>query len=243
MSRGLGVEANARSIFGGRLAGCEPAELLAYYEARDSVKYFAVADDDETRRDKIDAIVANRFEFNGETYELTGHDFWLRNPSSDLEWQIMLHKFYYATGLGMAYQETGDERYAAKWVELTSSWINTVPLDFLPADVTGRRIQNWIFAHYYFVTTLKSRSVTPSFYVRFLESLNAQIRHLRGNLAPARNHRTLELWVLFLAAVVFPEFDDARELLDFARTELVRNMETDLLADGVQCEQSFDYHH
>ena len=253
MSAVLGVEAGTRPVFTPPLDDFEPAEILAYYQSRHSVKYFPVADDDEVRRDKIDAILANRFDFNGESYQLSqsagspsaapAPAFWLHNPSPDLEWLIQLHKFYYAAGLGMAYCETGDERYAAKWVELTWSWIESTPLDFLPSDVAGRRIRNWIYAHYYFVTPRRPSPVTAEFYQRFLGSLCEQAGYLRDHLSPARNHRTLELCALFWTAVVFPEFRSAAEWLEFARTELTRNMQTDLLPDGVQCELSLDYHH
>jgi hypothetical protein len=237
------MEPGLRSILTEPLGRLSSGEILAYFQSRSSTKYFPVTDADDARRDRIDDILTNRFEFNGERYELTRDRFWLHNPSQDREWLIILHKFYYATGLGMAYAETGDERYAAKWVELTSSWIETTPLDFLPSDVTGRRIRNWIYAHYYFVTTGRPAAVTPEFYQRFLASLEQQASYLRDHLSPHRNHRTLELCALFWTAAVFPEFRAAAEWLAFARQELMYNLETDLLADGVQCELSLDYHH
>ena len=160
MSGVLGVETGIRSLLAEPLCDFEPEEILVYYQSRRSVKYFPVADADEVRRDKIDAVLAGQFEFNGESYQLSQKAFWLQNPSPDLEWLIQLHKFYYAVGLGMAYGETGDERYAEKWVELTSSWIESTPLGFLPSDAAGRRIRNWIYAHYYFVTHGRAASVT-----------------------------------------------------------------------------------
>jgi hypothetical protein len=155
----------------------------------------------------------------------------------------MLHKFYYAVGLGMAYKETGDRRYVEKWVALTSSWIATVPFDFLSADVTGRRVQNWVFAHYYFVDECKSEAVTPEFYQAFLASIHEQVSYLCEHLTPARNHRTLELYTIFLVAVVFPELKGANKWLQFSIDELVKNIHTDVLEDGVHCELSTDYHH
>jgi hypothetical protein len=106
----------------------------------------------------------------------------------------------------------------------------------------GRRIQNWIFAHYYFVT-LNAGAVAPAFYRKFLHSLHEQVCFLLRHLTAARNHRTLELYAIFLAAVVFPEFNDADEWRTFAQDELLKNMQADLLSDGVQCELSTDYHH
>ena len=117
------------------------------------------------------------------------------------------------------------------------------PLDFLPSDVAGRRLRNWIYAHCFFITLTRSPSVTAEFYERFLFSLWEQACYLRDHLSPARNHRTLELCTLFWLAVVFPEFRDSAQGMEFAKAELTRNMQTDLLPDGVQCELSLDYHH
>jgi hypothetical protein len=217
--------------------------LLRHFQTRTAVRYFPVPDAEETKRAKIDDLLKDTFTFNNESHVLPAPVRWLDNPSHDREWQILLHKFYYAVGLGMAYHDTQGDEYAAKWVELTSSWIEAVSHDFLPSDVTGRRIQNWIFAHYYFVTMHQPTEVTPEFYVTFLKSLHDQVCYLREHLSPARNHRTLELCAMFLAAVVFPEFIEAREWLAWSRDELVKNIQSDLLPDGVHCELSTDYHH
>jgi hypothetical protein len=220
-----------------------PDQLLRHFQTRTSIQYFPVVDAIETTREKIDNILNDRFEFNQESHTVPSPIRWAVNPSHDREWLILLHKFYYAVGLGMAYHKTTEPRYAEKWVELTSSWIDAVPLNFLPSDVAGRRIQNWIFAHYYFVTLHQSASICPEFYVRFLDSLRQQVCYLREHLTPARNHRTLELCAIFLAAVVFPEFGEAEEWLAFSTHELSSNIQTDFLPDGVHCELSTDYHH
>ncbi|MBX3321340.1 MAG: hypothetical protein KF890_15805, partial [Nitrospira sp.] len=232
-----------RPIFTPASQGLSAEALLHHFQTRTTVHYFPVPDVVETARPKIDDILMNQFEFNGERHTFSNSPLWLTNLSSDQEWLILLHKFYYAVGLGMAYHETNDLRYAQKWVDLTSSWIRTVPLDFLPSDVAGRRIQNWIFAHYYFVSAKQSESITPDFYLSFLQSLHRQVAYLRDHVTAARNHRTLELCAIFLAAVVFPEFEESHEWLTWSKAELLRNIQSDLLPDGVHCEQSTDYHH
>ncbi len=239
----LGERIEHQPIFAEPFQGLVAKALLEHFQARTTVHYFPVPDAVETARPKIDGILHNQFEFNGERHTFPTSPLWLTNLSSDQEWLILLHKFYYAVGLGMAYQETNDPRYAQTWVDLTSSWIRTVPLDFLPSDVAGRRIQNWIFAHYYFVNTTLPSCVTPDFYHSFLESLHHQVSYLRDHVTPARNHRTLELCAIFLAAVVFPEFAESAEWLQWSKDELVKNIQSDLRPDGVHCEQSTDYHH
>lgn len=206
--------------------------------------FFPVLDSEHTARERIDGILDNWFTFNGETHQLANPIPWTHNPSCDLEWLILLHKFYYAPGLGLAYTQTEDIRFLHKWIELTDSWMASVPLDFLPSDVAGRRIQNWVSAYYYFVSTGASpREVEAAFLDRFRGSLKRQVSHLCGHLTPARNHRTLELTAIFFAALALPEIDDGREWLTLAREELIRNIRTDLLPDGVHCELSTDYHH
>jgi len=221
---------------------CSGEALLEHFRVRPQVRSFAVAEPEETRRDRIDALVGGRFELNGETHEPPEPLDWLRNPSADLEWHIMLHKFYYAVGLGLAYRESGDPRYLERWIGLVSSWIEQVPVGFIAADVTGRRVQNWIYAFHLFVVE-GGATLPAEFLARFLASIDEQVRHLCANLAPERNHRTLALYAIFLAGVVFPELRGAAHWRRFALDELVLNIERDLQDDGVQCEQSTDYHH
>ena len=165
----------------------------------------------------------------------------------------MLHKFYFATGLGMAYDETGNPAYMKTWIALTESWIDTVQPDLLAGRsifndplyvaVEGRRIQNWISAYYYFVTINQNEPPPADFHERLLASIEAQVAFLTLHLAPSRNHRTLELWAVFMAAVVFPEFEAAERWRYLALEELHQNILDDLLPDGVQCELSTHYHH
>ncbi len=233
----------AQSLFREPYCHLTATEIVRHFNERNSIAYFPVIDPVETQRKKIENIIRDEFEFNGESHCNLSPIRWTHNPSQDQEWLILLHKFYYAVGLGMLFVDTQNRRYLEKWVELTNSWINLVPLNFFPSDVAGRRIQNWIFSHYFFVTQGKAEGLDPEFYMKFLSSLSQQVNYLCRNLTPARNHRTLELCSIFLAGVVFPELREASAWLELAKTELVKNIESDLLPDGVHCELSTDYHH
>lgn len=218
------------------------AALLEHFATRTDVCFFPVPDPDETTPEKIDDVLRYRFTFGGETCRFDGEMCWTVNPSADVEWHILLHKFPYATGLGMSYDASGDRRYLECWIALTRSWIEQTPIGFIAADVTARRVQNWIYAYYWFVARNRA-PLPPDFHELFLVSLWEQVDYLIANLHPARNHRTLELYAIFLAAVVFPEMADAARWRRFALREIVVNMQSDLLPDGVQCELSTDYHH
>ena len=224
-------------------ADMDPTQLLAHFRSRSDIHYFAVPDVEETRPEKIEAIMNNRFEFNGEEHSMPEPMDWLRNPSADVEWHILLHKFYYAVGLGVGYSARPGARYATRWMSLTSSWIQQTPVGFIAADVTGRRVQNWIYAYYHFVSHAPAAPICPEFHERFLASLREQVNFLCNNLTPARNHRTLELYAIFLASIVFPEFVDAPRWRELSVAELTKNIQTDLLVDGVHIELSTDYHH
>ncbi len=220
--------------------------LLTHFRSDRGVRFFPVVDPEETKISKIDALVNGCFEFNDEKHRMSDPINWLNNPSADVEWQILLHKFYYAVGLGLAFERSGDNRYAWRWMQLIDSWISTTPVGFIAPDVTGRRVQNWIYSLHYFITSAASdisSIVTPAFLARMLMSLHSQVEFLCANLTPKRNHRTIELTAIFLAGVVFPEMRNARSWRSFALEEMVVNLHDDLLSDGVHCELSTDYHH
>lgn len=224
-------------------AKLSPTQLLNHFHNRPSIRFRPVVDTEHLDPSVIDGILDNVFIFNNERHRYPETVDWLANPSIDIEWLIMLHKCYFFVGLGQRYQATADPRYLNKWTDLTQSWINQVEPGFIASDVTGRRIQNWIFAFYYFVHCQSHPCISPDFLRLFLNSLHQQVSYLCNHLTPARNHRTLELYAIFLAAVVFPEFKDARHWLAWSTKALTDNADQDILADGVHCELSTFYHH
>ena len=217
--------------------------LLAHFRNRDTVRFFAPSKGDHSRVARADLIWRNAFSFNNETHRLPDPIDWHANPSSDIEWLISLHKFYYAKDLGAAYAFSKDERYAHKWVTLIESWIDQVPLGFIDAQVTGRRLQQWIQSFHNFVQGRHSSSVEADFLVKFLGSIHDQALYLTENLTEEGNHRTIELYGIFLVAVLFPELRNADRLLAFAKREILANLRQDLLPDGVHSELSTEYHH
>ena len=234
------------SIFLPPFDALDDAALLAHFRGARGVSCAPVADVDETRPEKIDAIVQGGFEFNGETHRLGDPIDWLHNPSADVEWHILLHKFYYAVGLGLAFERSGNAVYVQRWVELIDGWMRVTPPGFIAADVTGRRVQNWIYSLPLIVgpTTRESgASISPDFHRRLLNSLHEQVEFLCANLTDKRNHRTLELVAIFLAGVAFPEMKRSGHWRAFALEQFVANLASDLLPDGVHCELSTDYHH
>ena len=222
----------------------DDAALLAHFRGDRGVRFSPIVDADECRPAKLAGVMARRFEFNGETHHLGDPVDWLANPSRDVEWHILLHKFYYAVGLAQAWQDEGDARAVRHWVQLVDGWMQVTPPGFIAADVTGRRVQNWIYSlHALVLDAARPAPMDPAFFRRLLQSLHLQVEYLCAHLTPKRNHLTLELLAIFLAGVVFPEFERAAHWREFALAETLANVQADLLADGVHCELSTDYHH
>ena len=186
-------------------------------------------------RDVAEAVAAGRFTHAGETRALGTVPDWLgADLPADEEWRIEWVKFYFGLDLAHAWATTGAARFRSAWEQLVCSWIRQVPPDHDGSDVTARRILNWIYAWQRFgPSALDARLAT---------CLAAQARHVRATLTPERNHRTLELYALLLAALAVPGLDGDGALRRFALAELDRNLAADFRPDGVHREASTHYH-
>lgn len=214
--------------------------LLAHFRQPRGVQVDLVVDAEECTPERLAGVMDGVFSFAGETHALGERFDWCTNPSADVEWHILLHKFYYAPGLAQRFVQTGDVRAARRWAELVDDWIAQVPPGFIAADVTGRRVQNWLYAAHAFAR--HGAPIAPAFWRRLLDSLHEQVEYLCAHLTPKRNHRTLELYAIFLAGVALPEMERAAHWRRFALAETRANLDADLLPDGVHCELSTDYH-
>ena len=125
-------------------------------------------------------------------------------------------KFYYGLDLADAFRATGDRRYLEAWERLVASFVLQVPPDHDSSDVTARRILNWIYAW-----QRLPEATVPG----LVESLRDQARHVRDTLTPERNHRTLELYALLIAALALPDLEPG--LLELATRELHANLLSD----------------
>jgi heparinase II/III-like protein len=205
---------------------------------------FCVVEHAYRSRDIADGACAGRYSHQGVTLDLGVEPDWLgaRLPA-DKEWRLEWSKFYFGLDLAWAAQQTGRDRYQRTWERQVRSWIRQVPAGLDTTDVIGRRIQNWIYAWNGFAAAPGFAGLAAGLADDILGSLAAQIAHLRAHLTPERNHRTLELYALFIAALALPALDRDGELLAFAIDALHRNLLADVLDDGVQRERSTHYHH
>lgn len=194
-------------------------------------------------RGVAEEVCLGRFTHNGVPCDLGLEPDWLgATLPTDEEWRIEWSKFYYGLNLAHAFVETGASWFLFAWRRLVHSWILQVPVDYDSSDVIGRRVQNWIYAWQMFASTPHFPGFCEDFATELLASISAQAQYLRNHLTPERNHRTLELYALFIVALAFPHIDPDRALLNFSMSELYQNAITDMRGDGVHREGSTHYH-
>ena len=207
-------------------------------------RVYCVYERQHENRAVADAVVGGSFPIQGTTLALGVEPDWLSAAlPADREWRLEWSKFYYGLDLAAAAETTRDARYLDAWQRLVESWIAQVPVDFDSSDVIGRRIQNWVYAWSRFAIVFDVGAGIRGFGARIIASLEAQLDRLRHRLTPERNHRTLELYALFVGALALPAVDPDGELLRFAIDALHENLLTDILPDGVHRERSTHYHH
>ena len=204
---------------------------------------FCVIDGHHRSRAVADDAVAGRFTSGGVTLDLGPTPDWISGGiAHDEEWRIEWSKFYFGLDLATAYATTGHDIYLRTWEAIVASWIAQVPPDHDPTDVTGRRLQNWLYAWQAFAGD-PGPGPDPAFVELLLDSIAAQVAHVRGHLTPERNHRTLELYALLVTALALPPIDPHSELRDFAWAALDANLRADVWPDGMHRECSSHYHH
>ncbi len=204
---------------------------------------FSVLDGSCRDRAVADDVVAGRFAITGVTLRLGTPPDWTRDPyPADKEWRIEWVKFYYGLDLAHAYAATRAPRYAAAWAGLVTSYVAQVPAAADDTEVMARRIQNWIYAWNRFQLEGGHAGLSDADAPAVAEYLWAEVQHVRAHLTAERNHRTLELYALLVAALAFPQFDDGHTLRDFAFHELHENLLADVRPDGVHREGSTHYH-
>jgi Heparinase II/III-like protein/Heparinase II/III N-terminus len=181
-------------------------------------------------------VCAGRFTHCGVTLELGMPPEWSAAAlEHDPEWRIECSKFLWGLDLAHAHATTGGPRFRRAWEDLVSSWIDQVPAGADAPEVAARRLQNWVYVRDAF-------GPSSALDAMLVGRIADEAAYVWANLAPARNHRTLELYGLLVAALGVPELDPDGSLAERALVQLAANLEADFHADGVHREASTHYH-
>jgi len=180
---------------------------------------------------------------------------WFYNPTTarpglamDCEWQWQLNRMGFWGELGRTYWATGDEKYAAAFVDHLRSWArqcprpdssgNTYPSPWRTIESGIRMGYSWFDA---FNRFLLSPSFTDDDVCLFVKLCLEHSVHLRKHPTTG-NWLTMEMNGLYTVGAVFPEFKDAAEWRGFAISSLHEELNRQFLPDGAQVELTPGYH-
>lgn len=219
---------------------------------------------------EADAICEHTFDLLGSGRVYLGSRLdWHRDFKSGYRWDPSLHytciRFGETSGvdvkvpwelsrshhlplLAQAYLLTGTRAYAQEAVDQILDWIATNPPEFgvnwtCPMDAAIRAV-NWLWT-----ASLLSESAEAgeAFFDELLASLLAHGNYLRENLEVMSdgirtNHYIADLIGLLYLGLSLPELRAAGEWAAFAHAELEREIDRQVLPDGVSYESSISYH-
>lgn len=234
-------------------------QYVNYLKQRTSPKWFFNWRDKEKNKNElwVDLIEAERYVNNemlscGTWYSFGKKIDWTSNhsPNNYDEWTWQLNRFYHWTVLGKAYWKNGDETYARAFVSQLNSWIDQCPKPQKKYNDPGsawRTIETGIRASgnlpnafYYF---LSSPSFDDESILKMLKSFYEHGKHLRIHHSKTfTNWLSIEMNGLYTIGVLFPEFKEAEEWINYAVTKAFEQEVNQYYPDGAQIELTPSYH-
>lgn len=177
-------------------------------------------------------------------YHLSPLD-WTADCHGDEEWTFMLNRQEYLWKLVFAYLVEKDPRYMKQVKRLVFSWIEQVT-DWHPKRTSSRtldtaiRCLSWLRILPFLTSWLAEEE-----YKRLLESIQQQLAYLRCHYRPKdrlSNWGIFQTGAMLLAHAYIGDKVNLEEEYRFACQEIEIQIQTQVLEDGTQFEQSFLYH-
>ncbi|MBI4606308.1 MAG: alginate lyase family protein [Planctomycetes bacterium] len=195
---------------------------------------------------RADAAASRRFRYRGLEVQFNGKVDWARRPGGNLDWTWDLNRHGFFVALGRAYWYTGDERYARAFADLLLDWMAANPPGvrspaWRSVFEAGARVASWCWAHALF---LNAPSLTDAEHLEVLRGILGLGRFLHANIERHawNNHLLLEAKALAMAGLLYPELPGARDWARDGIRLLERELERQVLLDGVHSERSSLYH-
>jgi hypothetical protein len=236
------------------------AELLKYYQKKISTSWLpppkTITDlrlnteriSTEEILDKADEFLEFKFAPQGSLpkIRLDGTIDWDYNPVSSREWILRMHRHQWWVILGLAYAESGDERYARAFVGQMLSWVSNNPLPSYKNErsnawrlmETGLRLRiSWIPC---FALFFDSVNFTDNAKLIMLRSIYDQANFL-SHFKTRQNHLLRESNGLASAGIYFSEFKEAKSWVKIALSRFDEELKKQINQDGSQIEMSIGY--
>lgn len=192
---------------------------------------------------------------------------WNRDPLSGVDWPLDYHadinlfrgdgsdarvlwelnRLAHLTTLGRAYVVSGDEHFAAEFLNQLRSWRQQNPVargaNWSCAMEVALRSMNLLAA---FALFLPSTQVDEDALAELLMMFDQHGAHIRRNLEYSQiatsNHYMCDVAGLLWTGIMLPELQDARAWREFGLRELLNEIDKQILADGADSESSTGYH-
>jgi hypothetical protein len=162
---------------------------------------------------------------------------------SKVVWELNRHQWL--VGLGQAWALTGDERYARAFTATVERWLDANPpgvgINWTSSLEVALRLVAWSWALALF---RRAEAVTPAFFARVRAAVADHARHARRYLSrdfSPNTHLTGEALGLLYAGLLFADLRGAAGWRRTGVRVLVRELDRQVLADGVYFEQSTCY--
>ena len=171
----------------------------------------------------------------------------VRSDGSDVRVLWELNRLGHFLTLAGAYSLTKDERYAAEFRAQLGSWIEQNPYGHGPnwtcAMEVALRAINLLAA---FEVFRQSPNLDAASLRSFLQLLQQHANYIQRNLEfsyiATSNHYLSDVVGLTWLGLMLPELSGAEAWFEFGRSEMLREMDKQVLADGVDFEASTGYH-
>ncbi len=168
-------------------------------------------------------------------------------PGTDIKIPWELARLQHFITLGQAYHFTQDEKYAVEFRNQLFSFFNSNPpevgVNWLCAMEVALRAISLSLSFYFFRS---SKSFDLETLMTLLKLLLSHGNFIEENLEFSyritSNHYLSDLVGLFFIGLLFPEFKKSKGWLDFALTEILKEMDKQVYADGADWEASISYH-
>lgn len=197
-------------------------------------------DHDFLKRFNIEDIYKNKFTFINMTNQIELSNAWNNNELQHL-WRYNLHYFEYLFILAYEYSKGACQtEYYEKYKYMIINWINNNPYpigDGWHPYTISLRLTNWIATYQIFEQAIKSDS---EFYKGFRESLFLQYQYLQMNLEKdvLGNHYFENIKALIIGSIFF----DDKKVKEKFKKELLKQLNEQILEDGMHFELSPMYH-
>jgi hypothetical protein len=186
---------------------------------------------------------------SGRTWPLDYHadiPLWHKD-GSDIRVLWELNRLGHLITLGRAYTLTTDEDFAAEFFAQLESWREQNPVgrgaNWSCAMEVALRAMNLLAA---FSLFRRSPSLCEERLLMLLMMLDQHGSHIRRNLefshVATSNHYLSDVVGLLWIAIMMPELRSARGWREFALSEMLREMDKQVLPDGADYEASTGYH-